>query len=190
MIATIIAGSLLMQSWTPFTAFNPIAECLFFDLKYPNVAIFKIVSYILGSLLGGFYSLFMSFNERGRDDFFIGLADLSNRNPSPFNYKSWIVGVTIEGIGSFYITLIFGLAGALHTDTWPIAIGAVITSLTFLSVGGYFNPAVVLAFYLHDRNCPNRNMSTFSMISYLLSQFVMAMVTKNIQKKFQLSFLI
>lgn len=164
-----------MEGWGPFTALNPIAECIFLEPKYPNVAILKIASLILGSIVAGLYSLFMSSNERRRDDYFIGLADLS-RNQSPFSYKSWLVGVTLEGIGSFYLTLIFGLSGSLNSDAWPLAVGAAVTSLTFLSLGGYFNPAVVLAFYLSDRNCPNPSMSTFSMISYLLSQLIWAVV--------------
>lgn len=164
-----------MEGWGPFTALNPIAECIFLEPKYPNVTILKIASLILGSIVAGLYSLFMSSNERRRDDCFIGLDDLS-RSRSPFNYKSWLAGVTLEGIGSFYLTLIFALSGSLNSDAWPLAVGAAVTSLTFLSLGGYYNPAVVLAFYLSDRNCPNPSMSTFSMISYLSSQLIWAMV--------------
>lgn len=176
MMASIIAGGMTSKFPAPFTAFNPLAELIFLTDSAFYVVFLTVLSYLMGGILGGYYSLFMLTSERRRGDRLVGLSDImeSAQNSAPFDYQSWIVGVTLEGIGSFYITLVFALAGGVNDDTWIIAVGSIVLTLTFLSIRGYFNPAVTLAFYIQDRNCFQPSMSTLSLFSYIFSQLLFA----------------
>ena len=173
MMASIITGGMVSYHWKPFTAYNPLAEIMFYRPDTFFTILLKVISYLAGGILAGYYSLFMASCDRERDDFLIRWSDISENNEqsSNFDYKSWLAGVSVEGFGSFYITLVFALA---NQDTWAIAVGGVIVALTYLSMGGYFNPAITLAFYIQDRNCFHPTMSTLSMISYIFSQLLFA----------------
>ena len=175
MVASLIAGGLTADSlWSPFTAFSPLAELIFYRSDSFPVVLLKFTSCLSGGIAGGCYSLFMFASERSRDDTFIRLSDLTEeaQNTALFDYKSWLVGATVEGIGSFYLTFVFALGSGINEEAWPIATGATVVALSYLSLGGYFNPAVTVAFYVQDRNCVHPSISTFSMFSYVFSQLI------------------
>jgi hypothetical protein len=183
---------------TPFTAWNPLIEFAFYDASHPLHVFLRVISYVIGGLLGGLYKYLLPPFERHRNDEYRGeqhspeeekepaevgravTISMPRLMPSPITqpsgYRSWLTGLFMDGLGSLFLSLAFGISGVRSEDLWPVAVGCLLTSSIFFSEGGYLSPTVTLAMYLQDRNCPNPTISTRSLLSYVGVQLLFALI--------------
>ena len=83
-------------------------------------------------------------------------------------------GFLVEGIGAFYIMLVYSCTKKSNTSAslFPIAMGSLLLCLNYSSRGGYFSPAATLAVYLQDRNTNFPVLSTTALLLYVSSQIL------------------